>query len=429
MLYSIYQWWYEAQQSGAEWADTFSFLNIFQYLTVRAALACFMAFGLSLWLGPRVIRRLISLKVGQPIRTAEEVHKLHELHGAKAGTPTMGGVMILGTVTLAVLICGQIWNPYVAVTMFVMLGLGALGFMDDYTKVKLKNSDGVSSRFKLAWQACVATLAAVFLYFGSGVEGTEMKDEAAKVELISDGTDVAAAQEAGVTFPLKEEQLPKENAFWIKTDNGAEHMPISAVGFPLLKKPIIDLWYLAIPFFVIIIIGASNAVNLTDGLDGLATGCTITTCMAYAVIAYLAGNIASYDYLHIPFNPQLSELTVFILALVGAAFGFLWFNSHPAKVFMGDTGSLAIGGAIGTMAICTKQELLLVIIGFVFVMEAMSVILQVGSFKLRGKRIFAMAPIHHHFELRGWHESQVIIRFWIISIICAFIGLSLLKVA
>lgn len=419
MLYYIYQLWNEANQAGASWAETFSFLNIFKYLTVRAALACLIAFGFSLWLGPRVIRRLISLKVGQPIRTAEEVHKLHELHGAKAGTPTMGGVMILGTITVAVLLCGQILNPFVAITMFVMLGLGALGFMDDYTKVKKKNSEGVSSRFKLVWQAAVAAIAASCIFFGTGLEGDEMKAEKAKVENIAN---IKSGEK------ISDKNLPKGNAFWYKNADGtAEHTPVSALTVPVLKKPLFDLSYLAIPFFIIIIIGASNAVNLTDGLDGLATGCTITTCMAYAVIAYLAGNIVSFDRLHIPFNPQLSELAVFIMAMVGAGFGFLWFNCHPAKVFMGDTGSLAIGGSLGTIAICTKQELLLVIIGFVFVMEAMSVILQVGSFKLRGKRIFAMAPIHHHFELRGWHESQVIIRFWIVSIICALIGLSLLK--
>jgi len=419
MLYLIYQWWNEASLAGESWAETFSFLNIFKYLTVRAALACLIAFGLSLWLGPRVIRRLISLKVGQPIRSAEEVHKLHELHGAKAGTPTMGGVMILGTITIAVLLCGQIWNPFVGVTMFVLLGLGALGFMDDYTKVKKKNSEGVSSKFKLVWQAGVAAVASIFLFVSTGVEGETLTKEQAKVEFQASTDRVKQIQES---------EIPRENAFWVQAEDGrAEHMPISAVGIPLVKRPIVDISYLAIPFFIFIIIGASNAVNLTDGLDGLATGCTITTCIAYAVIAYLAGNVISFSRIHIPFNPQLSELAVFIMAMAGSGFGFLWFNCHPAKVFMGDTGSLAIGGSIGTMAICTKQEFLLVIIGFVFVMEAVSVILQVGSFKLRGKRIFAMAPIHHHFELRGWHESQVIIRFWIVSIVCAFIGLSLLK--
>jgi phospho-N-acetylmuramoyl-pentapeptide-transferase len=196
-----------------------------------------------------------------------------------------------------------------------------------------------------------------------------------------------------------------------------------------LKHHFLNIYWLAIPFFMLIIVGCSNAVNLTDGLDGLATGCTITVSLAYAILAYLAGHyVLGFDYLNIPFNPLIGELTVFLMALVGAGMGFLWWNCHPARVFMGDTGSLAIGGALATAAICTKQELLLVIIGGVFVMEAASVILQVGSFKLRGKRIFAMAPIHHHFELRGWHESQVITRFWILSIIFAITGLGLLKV-
>ena len=208
-----------------------------------------------------------------------------------------------------------------------------------------------------------------------------------------------------------------------------QKMSIDAICFPLFKEPIIHLGWLVIPFFALVIIGCSNAVNLTDGLDGLATGCSITTALAYAILAYLAGHFfIATDYLKIPHNQYIGELTVFLMALVGAGFGFLWFNCHPAKVFMGDTGSLAIGGALGSVAIATKQELLLVIIGGVFVMEALSVILQVGSFKLRKKRIFRMSPIHHHFELGGWHESQVIIRFWLLSMIFALIGLALLKI-
>jgi len=208
-----------------------------------------------------------------------------------------------------------------------------------------------------------------------------------------------------------------------------ESLKISELTFPLFKKPLFDMGIFCIPFFAVIIVGCSNAVNLTDGLDGLASGCTITVALAYAVIAYLAGHVyMANEYLFIPFNPHIGELAVFLMALVGASFGFLWHNCHPAKVFMGDTGSLAIGGALSTAAICAKQELLLVIIGWVFVMEALSVILQVASFKTTGKRIFAMSPIHHHFELRGWHESQVIIRFWIISIFSGLIGIALLKI-
>jgi len=425
MLYAIYEWWYAALQDGAEWAERFSFLNLLKYLTVRAALACMLTFFLSLFLGPRVIRKLISLKVGQPIRSAEEVHKLHELHGAKAGTPTMGGVMIIGSVLVAVLLCGRALNPFVAVTMFVMIGLGLLGFIDDYTKVKLKSSDGVSARTKLGWQFGIALVASCFLFFKPEVAGTIAAKESKRATIEN-------VENAGqITTEARPDRFPPKDAtgYWVQVDGKAQPMRSSNLTTPITKAPLFDLWYLAIPFFAIIIIGASNAVNLTDGLDGLAAGCTITTGLAYAVVAYLGGHLVlGFDYLHMAYNPMLGELAVVMMAIVGASFGFLWFNCHPAKVFMGDTGSLAIGGAIGTAAICTKQELLLVIIGWVFVMEALSVIIQVGSFKMRKKRVFAMAPIHHHFELRGWHESQVIIRFWIISILCAMLGLATLKI-
>jgi phospho-N-acetylmuramoyl-pentapeptide-transferase len=396
MLYWIYQYWREAftaeKASGIEgWAHALDVLNLFRYITFRAALACLLAFGISIAIGPRVIRKLISLKVGQPIRTADEVHKLAELHGGKIGTPTMGGVMILGSVLLATLLCANPLNPFVAVCACTMGACGLLGFCDDYKKVKEKKSDGVSSRTKLGWQLLIALVAASFLYFKPEISG------------LSSGTQ---------GFVL-----------------GKTPMSIDAIAFPLFKSPLVHLGWLVIPFFAIIIIGCSNAVNLTDGLDGLATGCTITTALAYAALAYLAGHFfLASEYLVIPHHPLLGELTVFLMALVGAGLGFLWFNCHPAKVFMGDTGSLAIGGALGSAAIATKQELLLVIIGGVFVMEALSVILQVASFKSRGKRIFRMSPIHHHFELGGWHESQVIIRFWLISLMLALLGLALLKI-
>jgi phospho-N-acetylmuramoyl-pentapeptide-transferase len=243
----------------------------------------------------------------------------------------------------------------------------------------------------LFWQFAIALTAAAFLYFKSGISGRD-----------------------GVIGYLL-----------------GQHTPISigTVCFPLFKAPLVDLGPLIIPFFALVIVGCSNAVNLTDGLDGLAAGCTVSTALAYALLAYLAGHyFMAVEYLVIPHHPLLGELSVFLMALAGAGFGFLWFNCHPAKVFMGDTGSLAIGGALGTAAICTRQELLLVIIGGVFVMEALSVILQVGSFKLRGKRIFRMSPIHHHFELLGWHESQVIVRFWILSIMFALFGVAVLKI-
>ena len=407
MLPAIYDFWYQAHQAGHGWADTFSFLNLFQYVTFRAACAGILSFLLSVVFGPRVIRMLISLKVNQPIRTAEEVHKLAELQGGKIGTPTMGGVMILGSVLIATFICARPFNPFVAVCACTMAACGLLGFCDDYKKVKEKKSDGLSSRQKLFWQLVIALVAASFIFFKPEISGF-----GATADQIANG-------QAGY-------YLGK-----VKSDGGnLIPIGIGSVCFPLIKTPIIDLGWMIIPFFALVIIGCSNAVNLTDGLDGLATGCTISVALSYAVLAYLAGHFyMAAEYLVIPHNRYISELAVFLVGLVGAGFGFLWFNCHPAKVFMGDTGSLAIGGALGTAAIATKQELLLVIIGGVFVMEAMSVILQVGSFKLRKKRIFKMSPIHHHFELLGWHESQVINRFWIISIMLALFGLALLKIA
>lgn len=366
-----------------QFSDLFGPLNYFQYTTTRALLAFVIAFGVSLLFGKRLIRRLIAMKIGQPIRSEEEVHKLAELHEEKAGTPTMGGVLIVGTSLLATLICARPDNPFVAATAFAMGILGLLGFYDDYTKVKEKNSEGVSGKTKLAVQAGVGLIVGCFLYF-----------------------------------------YPHNAEFSVQV---GEY--ISPISVPFSKEPLFDMGWLCIPFFMIIIMGCSNAVNLTDGLDGLATGCTISTAFAYGVIAYLAGHQwLATEYLFIPHQPMVMELSIFLFGLLGAGFGFLWFNCHPAKMFMGDTGSLAIGGALGTTAICTKQELLLVIIGGVFVMEAMSVILQVGSYKLRKKRIFAMSPIHHHFELKGWHENQVIIRFWLLSLFFALIGLGTLKI-
>lgn len=388
MLYWIFKTWEEAFANGEAWASQFSFLRLLGYITLRAGLATIFAFLLSLVIGPRVIRKLISLKVGQPLRTAEEVHKLAELHGGKAGTPTMGGILILGTMVITILLCANPFNPFVLVTTLVTLALGVLGFLDDYQKVAKKNSAGVSGRMKLTWQAVVGLGAGLFLYFHPET---------------------------------------RSYIFFSAADVGGQKTSVSSFSFPLLSF-VIPLGFLAIPLFMAILMGTSNAVNLTDGLDGLATGVTITVAIAYAMITYLTGTEAAAEYLHIFHNRSLAELSIVMTALVGACFGFLWFNCHPAQVFMGDTGSLAIGGAIGMTAICAKQEFLLVIIGFVFVMEAVSVILQVGSFKMRGKRIFAMAPIHHHFELRGWNENQVIIRFWIISILCGLGGVALLKV-
>jgi phospho-N-acetylmuramoyl-pentapeptide-transferase len=356
-------------------SDRIKGFNVFSYVTFRAIAAAITAFGISLIFGNFIIRKLISLKVGQPIRTTEEVRRLAELHGGKQGTPTMGGVLIIGAVFVSSVLWARPDNRFVWLTLFSMLYLGALGFVDDYLKVAKKKSDGVPGRLKLLSQILLAGIVTtVFL-----------------------------------TSPLIEVQA-------------------RSLYLPFFKAPVITNmnWFTFI-FFALVVVGSSNAVNLTDGLDGLAIGCTVTVAFAYALLAYAAGNFRIAEYLQVPFYPFTGELTVVCGTLVGAGLGFLWFNCHPARVFMGDTGSLAIGGMIGVVAICCKQELLLVVVGGVFVIEAVSVILQVLSFKLTGKRIFAMSPIHHHFELSGWKENTVIVRFWILSGIFALLGLATLK--
>lgn len=362
--------------------DFFKAFNVFQYITFRAVLAALTAFVLSLLLGNFTIRKLLSLKLGQPIRSADEVNKLYELHGKKAGTPTMGGILLLGTTVVSTLLWARPDNTFVWLVLAAMTVAGGLGFADDYLKVSKKNSVGVRERTKLIVQLVIAI---------------------------------------GVV--------------WFFLSNPSLNVQASALFVPFYKKMVIANMGLVLTFlfFSGIIMGTSNAVNLTDGLDGLATGCTLTVTLAYAALAYVAGNHIIADYLQVPFYPQAGELTVFCMALAGASLGFLWFNAHPAKMFMGDTGSLAIGGAIGVVAICVKQELLLLIIGFVFVVEAASVLIQRFYFKYtrkkfgEGRRIFKMAPLHHHFELSGWKETAVVTRFWIISFICALLGLATLK--
>jgi len=358
-----------------EWSNHWGAFNVFQYITFRAMSAALTSFLLCLLFGNFVIRKLIGLKIGQPIRTKEEVHKLAELHGGKRGTPTMGGVLLLGAVVVSSLLWARPTNHAVWLALFSIVFLGAVGFLDDYVKVTKKKSDGINGRVKLLAQFSLGAIVAAFF-------------------LMNPATEVQAR----------------------------------SLYVPFYKEPLIlNMGLCTILFFALIIAGSSNAVNLTDGLDGLATGCTVTVAFAYAVLTYAAGNVKISSYLQIPFYPFVGELSVICMALVGAGLGFLWFNCHPAKVFMGDTGSLGIGGVLGVVAICCKQELLLLVIGGVFVMEAMSVILQVMSFKLTGKRIFAMSPIHHHFELKGWKENTVIVRFWILSIMFALFGLATLK--
>jgi phospho-N-acetylmuramoyl-pentapeptide-transferase len=356
-------------------SDRFIGFNVFLYVTFRAIAAAVTAFLLTLIFGNFIIRVLIALKLGQPIRGAAEVHRLAELHGGKQGTPTMGGVLVIGSVFVSSLIWARLDNRFVWLVLFCMVYLGALGFADDYLKVTKKKSDGISGRIKLVFQIALALIVtAVFL-----------------------------------SSPLLEVQA-------------------RSLYVPFVKAPVIaNMGWFTFVFFLLVIVGSSNAVNLTDGLDGLAIGCTVTVAFAYALLSYAAGNFRIAEYLQVPFYPFAGELTVVCSALIGAGLGFLWFNCFPAKVFMGDTGSLSIGGMIGVVAICCKQELLLVVVGGVFVIEAVSVILQVMSFKLTGKRIFVMSPLHHHFELTGWKENTVIVRFWILSIIFALLGLATLK--
>ena len=349
----------------------------------RGVIALLLAFTATLMIGNKLILKLISMKLGQPVRSKEEVNELFDLHGKKAGTPTMGGVMILATLVIAVLLAGDLTNPYIHITLFVLIALGLLGFKDDYAKISEGNSKGVSSKFKLVWQFGVALIATLAILYTPDMYGCE----------------------GAVSSELTEHEP------W------GLYIPGFDTSF--------SLGWLAVPFGIVVIIGASNAVNLTDGLDGLASGCTITTCLSYTLIATVAGLVGIAD-------TASSELAVLTLAMTGAVAGFLWFNAYPARVFMGDTGSLAIGGAIGVIALATKQELLLVVIGLVFVVEAMSVMAQVFYFKYTkkkygaGRRLLKCAPIHHHFELSGWKETQVITRFWIISGLCAGLGLAIL---
>ncbi len=393
MIYWLYEHrdWFAWDWAGGTECPVYKLLNLFKYHTFRAGGAALTAFAISLLFGERVIRKLISLKVGQPIRTADEVHKLFELHGKKAGTPTMGGVLIIGSLLLSVLLWARWDNVMVWTCMFATLALGGLGFMDDYEKVAKKNAKGVSARFKLLWQGSVGVIVGLsFAYL------TPLHLADASLSLAS-------------TMP-------------------ADVSNMRELHLPFLKDNLIaDMGIWAVVLYVLIMQGTSNAVNLTDGLDGLATGCALTTALAFAGFAYVCGSGKFADYLHVPFHPQAAELAIVAMALAGACVGFLWYNAHPARMFMGDTGSLALGGCIASLAIGCRQEIALVIVGGVFVMEALSVIIQVISFKTRKKRVFRMAPIHHHFELGGWVENQVIIRFWILSLIFALLGLATLK--
>ncbi|REL31901.1 phospho-N-acetylmuramoyl-pentapeptide-transferase [Thalassotalea euphylliae] len=346
----------------------FSGFNVFSYLTFRAIVSTLTALGISLYFGPKLIRALQRMQIGQTVRDDGP-----QSHLSKSGTPTMGGILILASIIASVLLWGDLSNTYVLTTLFVVASFGAIGFVDDYRKVIRKDSNGLIARWKYFWQTVVGLGTAIFLY--------------------------------------AQAQSPEETALLV----------------PFIKDvmPQLGLLYIAMAYFVIV--GTSNAVNLTDGLDGLAIVPTIMVAGAFAVFAYVTGNVNFSEYLNIPYIPQTSELVVVCTAIVGAGLGFLWFNTYPAQVFMGDVGSLALGAVLGVIAVLVRQELVLVIMGGVFVMETVSVILQVGSYKLRGQRIFRMAPIHHHYELKGWPEPRVIVRFWIISIVLVLVGLATLK--
>ena len=341
---------------------------VVQYLSLRGIFAVITALTVALYLGPKVIRKLSEYQIGQTIRDDGP-----KSHLSKAGTPTMGGALILLSITISTLLWGDLQNKYVWLTLIVTLAFGAIGWIDDYRKVVEKNSRGLPARWKYFWQTVIGFSTAFFLYYIA-----------------------QSPQETSLLIPFIKDVMPQ-----------------------------LGIFYIVFTYFVIV--GTSNAVNLTDGLDGLAIVPTIMVAGAFAVFSYVTGNVNFSEYLNIPYIAQTSELVVVCTAIVGAGLGFLWFNTYPAQVFMGDVGSLALGAALGVIAVLVRQELVLFIMGGVFVIETLSVILQVGSYKLRGQRIFRMAPIHHHYELKGWPEPRVIVRFWIISLMLVLIGLATLK--
>ncbi len=352
--------------------DIFFGFNLFRYITFRAAGAAVTSFLLCIILGPVIIRKLKELKVGQVIRQEEEARGIYEFHKNKAGTPTMGGLLIVTAIVLSTVLWADLTNKYVLLAILSTAWLCALGFADDYIKLSRQRSKGLTARSKFIGQILLGLLIGLYIYFDPQI---------------------------------------------------GENLDI-----PFLKNAFVDLGIFYVFFTMLVIVGASNAMNLTDGLDGLAIGCTVMVALTYTALSYITGNFKISDYLNITYIPGTGELAVFCAAIMGAGLGFLWFNSNPAEVFMGDTGSLALGGAIGIVATFIKKELLLVLVGGIFVAEALSVILQVASFKLFKKRIFLMAPLHHHFEKMGWPENKVVVRFWIVAAILALLSLLTLKI-
>lgn len=354
----------------ARLSNWISALNVFQYTTFRAVMAALTALAFSLLLGPWTIRKLTALKVGQAVRTDGP-----QTHLVKNGTPTMGGALILSTITLSTLLWGNWENAYIWILLGVLLATGALGFYDDWRKVVYKDPNGVSAKFKMVWQSSVALVAGFALFY------------------------LARGNENNILIVPFFKQVA---------------LPLGAAGFIILS------------YFTIV--GTSNAVNLTDGLDGLAAFPVVLVAGGLAIFAYATGHFKFAEYLQLPYVAGANEVVIFCAAMCGACLGFLWFNAYPAQVFMGDVGALALGAALGTVAVIIRQEFVLVIMGGLFVVEALSVMLQVGWYKRTKKRIFLMAPIHHHYEQKGWKETQVVVRFWIITIILVLIGLSTLKI-
>lgn len=352
--------------------DVLSFLNILRYITFRCAMAALFAFLVSLILGPLLIRRLKKLKVGEQIRV-EDSAQLHQLHRTKQDTPTMGGLLILAAVFSATLLWADIFNKQIIIVLFSTLWLGLTGFADDYLKQVKKRSKGLSASAKLSSQIVLGLVLGTILLLWPGSNSLRL-------------------------------------------------------DVPFLKDVSLNLDGFFIVFVILVIAGSSNAVNLTDGLDGLAIGIVVMVALAFTVLSYVSGNIRFSNYLLVPYIKGSGELAVFCSAVVGAGLGFLWFNCYPASIFMGDVGSLALGGALGTVALLIRKEMLLVLVGGIFVMEALSVILQVATFKLFKKRIFRIAPVHHHFQFLGWQENKVIVRFWIVAALLALLTIVTLKI-
>ena len=390
MLLSLAQW---LQTLGPE----FGFLRVFQYLTLRAVLSAMTALLIGLIAGPAVIRNLARLKIGQPIRGYGM-----ETHLVKSGTPTMGGVLILICIAVSTLLWMDLSNRFVWIVLLVTLGFGAIGWVDDWRKVVDKNPEGMRSREKYLWQSVIGLLAALYLVFSIS-ENSNMRVLELFIRWVQSGFDLSLPPKAGLLLPFF-----KEISY-----------PLGVLGFVVMTY--------------LVIVGSSNAVNLTDGLDGLAIMPVVMVGSALGIFAYVTGSAVFSKYLLFPHIPGSGELLIFCAAMAGAGLAFLWFNTHPAQVFMGDVGALALGGALGTIAVIVRQEIVLAIMGGIFVVEAVSVMAQVGYFKYtrrrfgEGRRLLKMAPLHHHFEKTGWKESQVVVRFWIITMLLCLVGLSTLK--